>query len=174
MYFKSLNNYLDSDREVIPFKNIRLLRTLKAMKNLAPKKIPYNLVFVMLFVLTACDNDEPNDDSVLVKSGILGRWKLQSRSFDGITPLIREVGYYLTLLEDKDRSDLNGDFLSVSPGSETNGLFELNPASGTIRFEFRSDTLIYEYEVLDDVLIFKYRENGTEIEEIWVKSELIP
>jgi len=172
MYFKSLNIYLRSDKDVTLFKNIRLLRTLKVMKNLARQKIPP--VFLLLFILTACDNDEPNDDSALVKSGILGRWELQSRSFDGITPLIREVGYYLTLLEDKDGSDLNGDFLSMSPGSETTGLFELNPASGTIRFEFRSDTLIYEYEVRDDVLIFKYRENGTEIEEIWVKSELIP
>ena len=172
MYFKSLNIYLRSDKDVTLFKNIRLLRTLKVMKNLARQKIPP--VFLLLFILTACDNDEPNDDSALVKSGILGRWELQSRSFDGITPLIREVGYYLTLLEDKDRSDLNGDFFSVSPGSETTGLFELNPTSGTIRFEFRSDTLIYEYEVRDDVLIFKYRENGTEIEEIWVKSELIP
>jgi hypothetical protein len=144
------------------------------MKNLASKKIPHIFVFVILFVLTACDNDEPNDDSALVKSGILGRWELQSRSFDGITPLIREVGYYLTLLEDKDRSDLNGDFLSVSPGSETTGLFELNPTSETIRFEFRSETLIYEYEVREDVLIFNYREDGTDIEEIWVKSELIP
>jgi len=144
------------------------------MKNLASKKIPHIFVFVILFVLTACDNDEPNDDSALVKSGILGRWELQSRSFDGITPLIREVGYYLTLLEDKDRSDLNGDFLSVSPGSETTGLFELTPTSGTIRFEFRSEILIYEYEVREDVLIFNYREDGTDIEEIWVKSELIP
>ena len=144
------------------------------MKNLASKKIPHIFVFVILFVLTACDNDEPNDDSALVKSGILGRWELQSRSFDGITPLIREVGYYLTLLEDKDRSDLNGDFFSVSPGSETTGLFELTPTSGTIRFEFRSEILIYEYEVREDVLIFNYREDGTDIEEIWVKSELIP
>jgi hypothetical protein len=144
------------------------------MKNLASKKIPHIFVFVILFVLIACDNDEPNDDSALVKSGILGRWELQSRSFDGITPLIREVGYYLTLLEDKDRSDLNGDFFSVSPGSETTGLFELTPTSGTIRFEFRSETLIYEYEVREDVLIFNYREDGTDIEEIWVKSELIP
>jgi len=144
------------------------------MKNLASKKIPHIFVFVILFVLIACDNDEPNDDSALVKSGILGRWELQSRSFDGITPLIREVGYYLTLLEDKDRSDLNGDFFSVSQGSETTGLFELTPTSGTIRFEFRSETLIYEYEVREDVLIFNYREDGTDIEEIWVKSELIP
>jgi len=144
------------------------------MKNLASKKIPHIFVFVILFVLIACDNDEPNDDSALVKSGILGRWELQSRSFDGITPLIREVGYYLTLLEDKDRSDLNGDFFSVSPGSETTGLFELTPTSGTIRFEFRSEILIYEYEVREDVLIFNYREDGTDIEEIWVKSELIP
>ena len=144
------------------------------MKNLASKKIPHIFVFVILFVLIACDNDEPNDDSALVKSGILGRWELQSRSFDGITPLIREVGYYLTLLEDKDRSDLNGDFFSVSQGSETTGLFELTPTSGTIRFEFRSEILIYEYEVREDVLIFNYREDGTDIEEIWVKSELIP
>ena len=172
MYFKSLNIYLGSIGEVTLIKNIRLLRTLRAMKNLAPKKIPY--VLVLLFVLTACDNDEPNDDSALVKSGILGRWELQSRSFDGITPLIREVGYYLTLLEDKDRSDLNGDFFSVSPGSETNGLFELNPTSGTIRFEFGDRTLTYNYEVRDDVLIFNYQEDDTDIEEIWVKSELIP
>lgn len=174
MYFKSLNIYLRSVRDVTPLRNLRLLRTLIAMKNLAPKIIPPVLVFVMLFILNACDNDETNDDSALVKSGILGRWELQSRSFDGITPLIREVGYYLTLLEDKDRSDLNGDFFSVSPGSETTGLFELNPTSGTIRFEFRSETLFYEYEVRDDVLIFNYQEDGTDIEEIWVKSELIP
>ncbi len=174
MHFKSLNFYFRSDKAVAPFKNRRLLRTLKAIKNLATKKIPNVFVIVLLFTLTACDNDEPNDDSALVKSGILGRWELQSRSFDGITPLIREVGYYLTLLEDKDRSDLTGDFFSVSPGSETAGLFELNPTSGTIRFEFGDRTLTYEYEVQDDVLIFDYREDDTDIEEIWVKSELIP
>jgi hypothetical protein len=137
-------------------------------------KFPYVVGIVMLFILTACDNDEPNDDSALVKSGILGRWELQSRSFDGINPLIREVGYYLTLLEDKDRSDLSGDFFSVSPGSETEGVFELNPMNGTIRFEFGDRTLTYNYEVRDDVLIFDYREDDTDIEEIWVKSELIP
>jgi hypothetical protein len=137
-------------------------------------KFPYVVGIVMLFILTACDNDEPNDDSALVKSGILGRWELQSRSFDGINPLIREVGYYLTLLEDKDRSDLSGDFFSVSPGSETEGVFELNPMNGTIRFEFGDRTLTYNYEVRDDVLIFDYRDDDTDIEEIWVKSELIP
>jgi len=129
---------------------------------------------VLIFFLTACDNDEPNEESALVKSGILGRWELQSRSFDGINPLIREVGYYLTLLEDKDRSDLNGDFFSVSPGSETEGVFELNPMNGTIRFEFGDRTLTYNYGVRDDVLIFDYRYDDTDIEEIWVKSELIP
>ncbi len=137
-------------------------------------KFPYVVGIVMLFILTACDNDEPNDDSALVKSGILGRWELQSRSFDGINPLIREVGYYLTLLEDKDRSDLSGDFFSVSPGSETEGVFELNPMNGTIRFEFGDRTLTYNYEVRDDVLIFDYRDDDTDIEEIWVKSDLIP
>jgi hypothetical protein len=137
-------------------------------------KFPPVFGIVLLIILTACDNDEPNEDSALVKSGILGRWELQSRSFDGINPLIREVGYYLTLLEDKDRSDLSGDFFSVSPGSETEGVFELNPMNGTIRFEFGDRTLTYNYEVRDDVLIFDYREDDTDIEEIWVKSELIP
>jgi hypothetical protein len=174
MHFKPLNFYLRSDKDVAPFKNPRLLRTLKAIKNLATKKIPNIFVLVLLFTLTSCDNDEPNDDSALVKSGILGRWELQSRSFDGITPLIREVGFFLTLTEDTNRGDLSGEFTAISPGSETDGVFELNPMNGTIRFEFGDRTLTYEYDIQNNTLVFDFKEDGSNINEIWVRADLIP
>jgi hypothetical protein len=171
MYFTSLNIYLGSLKDVAPFKILRLLRTIKALKNIAPKKVPPVYVFVLLFVLTACDNDDSNDDSALVKSGILGRWELLSRSFDGITPLIREVGYYLTLEEDQSLSDFSGDFSAISPGSESSGTFELDPVNGTVSFELGLQTLIYEYDLQDDALIFDYQEDGTAINEIWIRTD---
>ena len=116
----------------------------------------------------------PDDGSPLANSGVLGRWELQSRSYDGITPLIKEVGYFLTFLEDQDRSDQIGEFKAISPGSETDGIFELNPSDGTIRFEFRDNAPTYEYEIEGDALIFDYEEDGVEINELWVRAELIP
>ena len=135
-------------------------------------RIIYGLLIVLL--ITACDNEDPIEESDLVKSGILGRWELLSRSYDGITPLIREVGFFLTLTEDTDRGDLIGKFTAISPGSETDGEFELNPVKGTIRFEFGDRILTYEYEFQNDALVLDYNEFGSNINEIWVRADLIP
>ncbi len=136
------------------------------------RKFAYGLVLLLL--VSGCGRDDTDDRSALVKTGLLGRWELQSRSYDGITPLIREVGFFLTFLEDSDRSDLIGQFNAISPGSETDGIFELNPAAGSIRIEFSDKSLTYEYKVQGDALIFDYEEDGSDINEIWIRSELIP
>lgn len=130
------------------------------------------LLFLMLF--TACDDDDSIEDSALLKSGALGRWELLSRSYDGITPLIREVGFFLILVEDTNPVDLKGKFTAISPGSETDGVFELNPMNGTIRFEFGNETQTYAYDLQSDALVFDYRSDGTDINEIWVRADLIP
>ena len=130
---------------------------------------------LLIFIsITACDNDDPIEESALVKSGVLGRWELLSRSYDGITPLIREVGFFLILTEDTNRGDLSGKFTAISPGSETDGVFELNPMNGTIRFEFGDRILTYEYEFQSDALVLDYNEFGSSINEIWVRADLIP
>ncbi len=127
--------------------------------------------FCLLFLMAACGDEDSEQGSELEKSGVLGQWELQSRSYDGINPLIIEVGQYLALLEDENQNDLIGNFLARSPGSETEGVFELDPSAGTIRFEFRDRMLIYLYDVQNDALIFDYEEDGTDISEVWIRVE---
>ena len=134
----------------------------------------YSLCLLIFISITACDDDNTIEESALIKSGVLGRWELLSRSNDGITPLIREVGFFLILTEDTNRGDLSGKFTAIYPGSETDGVFELNPTKGTIRFEFGDRILTYEYEFQSDALVLDYNEFGSSINEIWVRADLIP
>ncbi|MFP8487987.1 hypothetical protein ACKGJO_02720 [Gracilimonas sp. Q87] len=128
------------------------------------------MLFVFTLVtLTSCGVNEAEQMDSLEQTDILGEWKLDSRSVNGISDLSIQCCDYIEFKTDDDPSDLKGEFRSYGVGYETNGLFELKDSDKTIQFVYNDVQRAYEFQLSDDRLTFTYPEDDSEIIEYWRK-----
>lgn len=128
------------------------------------------LVFTLI-TLVGCEKDENEKRDNLQPIGILGQWKLDSRSINGISGLAEECCDYIEFKTDNEPDDFKGEFIAYGTGYETTGVFELNTIEHTIHFDYNDARMSYEYQIFDGLLIFNYLEDDQEIIEDWRKEE---
>lgn len=138
------------------------------MKNFRHLKV---LFVIPLLVLSSCEKDEVEQTDQLAPIGVLGQWKLEIRSVNGISSLAVECCDYLEFSTDSEPSDLKGAFRALGAGYETDGVFELNTSNNTIQFDYNDTQKLYGFQLSDDLITFTYSENDQDISEDWRKEE---
>ncbi|MFZ6052569.1 hypothetical protein [Halocola ammonii] len=132
------------------------------------------LFFISFTVITGCEkvDDEKMETEKtdnLNETGLIGQWKLEARSLNNISDLSVECCDYIEFKTDDDSSDLKGAFIATGVGYETKGDFELKPSDNIIQFNYEDSEKVYEYQMINDLIIFTYVEEGNEVVEDWRK-----
>lgn len=131
------------------------------------------LIFTILVIaaVPSCkDDEELVGKDILQDIGIIGKWKLDSRVVDGISNLAVECCDYLEFEEDNQTDHLSGNFKAYGYLFETNGVFTLNLNEESILFQYDDSQKLYAYALEENILAFRYTENGQEISETWRKE----
>lgn len=126
---------------------------------------------IVLIFLSSCEKKEIDQPGKLEQMGILGKWKLQMRTINGITDLTAPCREFIDLKADNEADDLKGNFLATSPGHETSGLFEISTTAKTIRFEFDNKQMTYAYSLSETMITLTYMENEVVIIEDWTRED---
>lgn len=121
----------------------------------------------LLAALTACEKDNTPAYDRLLQTPVTGLWKLEMRSFGGISHMAVLCCDYLEFSTDADPNDLKGNFTASGTGYENYGSFELDIDTQSIRFEYDDNTLLYNLQFSDDRIIFTYTEDDADVEEVW-------
>lgn len=132
----------------------------------------FKILFVIsLLALASCEKEDVQQVDELEQTGVLGQWKFEKRTVDGVSNLTVECCDYIVFETDSDLSDLKGTFRAFGAEYETNGVFELNTSNGTIQFDYNDSQKIYEFQISDDLITFTYSEGNQEVIEDWRKEE---
>ncbi len=127
------------------------------------------LIVISLISLSSCEKKENEVPDNLEKFGILGNWRLQALTINGITDMI--VHYdTLEFTTGNNIDDQKGDFRRVGSGYETIGQFEIDTDS-TILFSYNSKQRLYNFRISNNALTFDYFDEGVEYIEDWSKVE---
>ncbi|MBE0637089.1 MAG: hypothetical protein IH598_01045 [Bacteroidales bacterium] len=133
------------------------------------------LILSILTVFSSCEKVEKKVEietsDNLEQFGILGKWKLETRTINGITDLSIQCCDYIIFKPDSEPDNLKGEFTASGVGYETNGVFELNPSNSIIYFNYDNSQKSYEFQISDNLTTFTYNENNQEIIEDWRKEE---
>ncbi len=124
-----------------------------------------------LTVLISCEKDDTEQIENLEQFGILGQWKLETRTINGITDLSIQCCDYIEFEADSEIADLKGKFLANGVGYETKGVFEIDTSKTTIQFDYGDTQKSYEFQISEDLIIFSYSEDNLEIIEDWRKEK---
>jgi len=141
------------------------------------KQLKYILVLslVILTVITSCEKDEEKNNieasDNLEQFGILGKWKLDSRDYGGISDLAVIIGYTLEFKTDSTSTDLKGLFRVIEPAYEANGVFELDTLNETIELNYDNKQKLYEIQISETTIVLNYVEDTAAITEWWIKQE---
>ena len=132
------------------------------------------LLLAFLTVFSSCkkedDKDpiEPSDN--LEQYGILGKWKLDSREYGGISDGAVMCCDTLEFKSDIQTTDLKGLFRAVGAGYETSGAFELDVLNESIEFTYDDEQKNYGIIISDSRIVFNYSDNNESIVEHWIKK----
>ena len=131
------------------------------------KSILIFTILVFAAVPSCNDDEELIGEDILQDIGIIGKWKLDSRAVDGISNLAVECCDYIEFEQDKQTDPLSGNFQAYGYLFETNGIFTLNLNEESILFQYDNTQKVYTYTLEENILAFRYTENGQEISETW-------
>ena len=134
------------------------------------KSILIFTILVFAAVPSCNDDEELIGEDILQDIGIIGKWKLDSRAVDGISNLAVECCDYIEFEQDNQTSHLSGNFKAYGYQYETNGIFTLDLNVESILFEYDNTQKVYIYTLEENILAFRYTENGQEISETWIKE----
>lgn len=136
----------------------------------------FALGLVMIF--TACEKAESaqklpevGSKSKLEQRGLLGNWKIEDYARNGISSAAKACCAQLELMADTASDDLRGIYVASDVGSESKGVFRLGPSGDKIEFSRAGRQVVYELELKDDLMSFRYTEDHDTIVEYWRKEE---
>ncbi|MGB5323387.1 hypothetical protein [Lutimonas sp.] len=134
------------------------------------KSILIFTILVFAAVPSCNDEEELIGEDILQDIGIIGKWKLDSRAVDGISNLAVQCCDYIEFEQDKQTDSLSGNFKAYGYLFQTNGIFTLNLNEESILFQYDNTQKVYTYTLEENILAFRYTENGQEISETWRKE----
>ena len=129
------------------------------------------LMGLVIVITFSCDDDDTGSRSISEFRAILGEWRLQGRSINGVSDLLIPTER-LTLTEDAVPNDLKG-ILVADPalGGASPKPFTLNPPAGTFSFTRINGVIeVWQYDLMGDQLQFEYNENGAVFNENWIRQ----
>lgn len=129
------------------------------------------LFLTMLTVFSSCEKDQLEKSDNLKQFDILGQWKLEARTTNGISDLSILCCDYIMFNTDNEPDDLKGEFTVSGDGYETEGIFELKASNDVIEFDYDNSQMSYQFQISDKLMTFTYVENSQEIIENWRKEE---
>ncbi|MEP2058854.1 MAG: hypothetical protein ABJJ05_13670 [Maribacter litoralis] len=129
------------------------------------------LLLAIFIMFAGCEKEEIEQTDNLDPFGILGQWKLETKTINGITDSSIQCCDYIDFKTDSELNDLKGEFMATGEEYETNGVFELNTLNNLIHFEFDNTQKSYEFRITDNLATFTYFENNQEVIEDWRKQE---
>jgi hypothetical protein len=124
---------------------------------------------MVLAAVPSCNDDEeiPITRDRLEDTGILGKWKLESRAVNGISNLAVECCDYIVFYQDREPDDLSGNFEASGYQYATIGIFTLNLDEESILFQYEDRNMEYTFDLEQNTLNFLYVEDKNEISETW-------
>lgn len=122
-------------------------------------------------LMAACEKENPDQSSDLENTIILGKWEIQSYTYNGITDMSINCCSFVEFSDDGIAHDLMGDYKASGTGYEKTGIFKLDLENFTILFEYNNKQKLCEFQIQDSHLAFSYNEDGAEISETWIKLE---
>lgn len=133
-------------------------------------KVYAAVLLAFVAITTGCKEEHREPVDPLESMGLLGNWRLQSVTINGITDMIV---YYdtLELTTGLVSDDLIGEFRSVGVGYQTNGQFEINEVHDSIFFFYNNTQKAHPFRVLENSMTFTYFKNSNEFSEDWSKLE---
>ena len=122
-----------------------------------------------------CEDDIVTTDDILIETGLLGRWEIESETIDGISDLTRKCCRFFEFMPDDDVMDDRGLFVFTdSQGLENTGSFTLNESDQIIYLvDDDNDEFVIAY-LLDPSLqnlTLTFTENGAEFVQGWVRVD---
>jgi len=125
----------------------------------------------ILTLLSSCKKNESQTPDNLEQFGILGEWKLETRTINGNSDLSVLCCDYIMFKTGNELDDLKGEFEAFGNGYETDGVFELNTVNSIIHFDYDNSQKSYEFQISNNIITFIYDENSQEVIESWRKEE---
>jgi len=104
-------------------------------------------LFILIFIVTSCSNDDSRGDSVIETPNVIGTWKPVRYEYKG-------KGYILNECEKKGQIHINNNFSGVY---ERYGI----ASSGTDCNLYDSFSGSWSYDNMNKILTLTYTENGT-------------
>lgn len=126
------------------------------------------LLIVFSPFVSSCEEKQVEPNDPLDQIGILGKWKLDSRSVNNISDLSVMCCDYLTFSKSGSNDDLMGHFIASGAGYENDGEFELNTSLDSIAFTRENEVLNYGVLISGERMTYFYQEDGDSITEWWV------
>lgn len=128
-------------------------------------------LLAFFLILANCKKQEAEQTDNLNQYGILGQWKLEARSVDGVSDLSVQCCDYIEFKTDTKLDDLKGAFTASGLGYSSDGYFELQLNNDSIHFDFADRQKVFEFQVSGDQVTFTYFEAGDRIIEAWRKKK---
>ena len=130
-------------------------------------------LILFLFFLLGCSTGDDNDNRTdkLNPIGILGNWKINDRSFDGITPLIVVCCEFIEFKADENKQDLSGLYNWSSGQFRGSGIFTIDNINQALILQDENDEDVYEFIISESgqEFLLNYLDNETLISESWIK-----
>ena len=128
------------------------------------------VLLLLLTALLSCDkNTEPEPQSPLAQTGILGKWEIESYAVNGIVNMAIYCCEFVEFLEDERPDDLHGRYLSYGSGTESEGRFTIDPVSLKLVLDSSKETRNFEYQLQESRLTVTYMENDDMISISYIK-----
>lgn len=132
-------------------------------------------LILFTFLLIGCSDKDENSIDELEAIGILGSWEINSRSFDGIEPLIVLCCEFIEFSVDGNKEDFSGIYnLSSGQFNET-GTFTLESSNRTLLMQDDNNMNQYQFilsETLQEFeLIYNEQDDDIQIVETWIKVD---
>ncbi|MEO1434269.1 MAG: lipoprotein [Bacteroidota bacterium] len=103
---------------------------------------------------------------------LLGAWQFEKRFYNNIADLSAECCQILELSASDFQNAVicGGAFVIEEIPDPVSGTFSIDIDNNLIQFNFSDRFLVYEFLIEDDVMNFRYKEDGVDIIEVWQRQ----
>lgn len=131
-------------------------------------------LFFLAFTLIGCSDTNEDAADKLETTGILGRWEINNRSYNGIEPLTVVCCEFIEFSVDENKDDLAGVYTFSSEQTRITGTFTLDDSNETIALQSDQDETVYDFvlSASQQAFILSYTaQDDTLVSENWVVTQ---